>query len=57
MYIPYIGFGLSPNPKVRYRVGIPGHGSLAGIDEFDKDQDGEINEDEFISIMANNDDL
>jgi len=29
----------------------------AMIDEFDKDQDGEINEDEFISIMANNDDL
>eukprot|EP00906_Rhabdomonas_costata_P038231 RCo053966 len=29
----------------------------AMIDEFDRDQDGEINEDEFISIMTNNDDL
>eukprot|EP01004_Peranema_trichophorum_P007944 NODE_6712_length_852_cov_58.119342_g6114_i0.p1 GENE.NODE_6712_length_852_cov_58.119342_g6114_i0~~NODE_6712_length_852_cov_58.119342_g6114_i0.p1 ORF type:complete len:176 (-),score=54.22 NODE_6712_length_852_cov_58.119342_g6114_i0:245-772(-) len=29
----------------------------AMIDEFDKDQDGEINEDEFISIMTNNEDL
>ena len=29
----------------------------AMIDEFDKDQDGEINEDEFISIMTNNDDF
>eukprot|EP00995_Heteronema_vittatum_P013591 NODE_980_length_1113_cov_398.797932_g678_i0.p1 GENE.NODE_980_length_1113_cov_398.797932_g678_i0~~NODE_980_length_1113_cov_398.797932_g678_i0.p1 ORF type:complete len:177 (+),score=77.68 NODE_980_length_1113_cov_398.797932_g678_i0:72-602(+) len=29
----------------------------AMIDEFDKDQDGEINEDEFIAIMTNNDDF
>jgi|UniRef100_A0A7S4D3C0 centrin-3 len=29
----------------------------AMIDEFDKDQDGEINEDEFIAIMTNNDDI
>nr|AGS09408.1 centrin [Euglena gracilis] len=29
----------------------------AMIDEFDKDQDGEINEEEFIAIMTSNDDL
>ena len=29
----------------------------AMIDEFDRDQDGEINEDEFINIMTNNDDF
>eukprot|EP00996_Jenningsia_fusiforme_P001642 NODE_2513_length_1181_cov_22.625442_g2295_i0.p1 GENE.NODE_2513_length_1181_cov_22.625442_g2295_i0~~NODE_2513_length_1181_cov_22.625442_g2295_i0.p1 ORF type:complete len:174 (+),score=54.12 NODE_2513_length_1181_cov_22.625442_g2295_i0:132-653(+) len=28
----------------------------AMIDEFDRDQDGEINEDEFMAIMSNNDD-
>eukprot|EP01006_Ploeotia_vitrea_P029762 TRINITY_DN6223_c0_g1_i1.p1 TRINITY_DN6223_c0_g1~~TRINITY_DN6223_c0_g1_i1.p1 ORF type:complete len:175 (-),score=23.38 TRINITY_DN6223_c0_g1_i1:131-655(-) len=29
----------------------------AMIDEFDKDQDGEINEEEFMAIMTNNDDF
>eukprot|EP01065_Artemidia_motanka_P019426 TRINITY_DN2308_c0_g1_i1.p2 TRINITY_DN2308_c0_g1~~TRINITY_DN2308_c0_g1_i1.p2 ORF type:complete len:198 (+),score=72.93 TRINITY_DN2308_c0_g1_i1:88-594(+) len=29
----------------------------AMIEEFDKDQDGEINEDEFVAIMANDDDF
>eukprot|EP01059_Diplonema_ambulator_P036402 TRINITY_DN9051_c0_g1_i1.p1 TRINITY_DN9051_c0_g1~~TRINITY_DN9051_c0_g1_i1.p1 ORF type:complete len:173 (+),score=55.45 TRINITY_DN9051_c0_g1_i1:62-580(+) len=29
----------------------------AMIDEFDRDQDGEINEEEFINIMTNNDDF